>query len=248
VSSEALLAALAAGEPGRLDVDPAAQLARAETDVAVGWLDGEAFVTFAGADRADFLHRLLTADLAQLAADRGRRSLLLDTRGRIVADLDLWGGEQAWLGAVDRQQRPALVEQLRRYVLRADVTIEADDRIALVLAGPGSDELLRVAGAAEPDARYVSVDAIVGGAAVRLLRSDRFPWGCVLVVEEGVEAVVRALHAAAPGLASSPAASSRRRPGSTVRSASRKDATWARRPWRGFTIAVTSTGSFAGCS
>jgi len=200
VSSETLLAALNGREPGRLDEDPVAQLARAETGVAIGWLDREAFLAFAGADRGAFLHRLLTADLALLDANRGRRSLLLDTKGKIVADLDIWGGEPTWMGVIDRDLQTLVVEQLRRYVLRADVTIEAGEQTALALVGPGSDALLQAVGAASPEGPYLSVESTIAGVRVRVLRSDRVPWGCVLVAEEGVAAVIAALYMAAPGL------------------------------------------------
>ncbi|MFW6060827.1 MAG: aminomethyl transferase family protein, partial [Phycisphaeraceae bacterium] len=40
-----------------------------------------------GADRAEFLHRMLTCDLQRLAGGTTRRGFQLNDKGRIVADL-----------------------------------------------------------------------------------------------------------------------------------------------------------------
>jgi folate-binding protein YgfZ len=201
VSLQLLLSALQAGDIDQLPAgDAVAQTAAAEQAVGVGWLTGESTVRIAGDDRAAFLHRLLTADLSTLSPDQGRRSLLLDTRGKIVADVDLWGGAKAWRAVVDRRVRGAFVDQLKRYVLRADVALEPTDEVLLVILGAGASSLLERVGAAPPTVKYGAASARIGGVSVWLQRSDRIPWGVRVVVPERAAEVVEVLAAADPGL------------------------------------------------
>lgn len=197
--AERLLAALDGGTPA-LDEDVEAQLQAARTGAAIGWLAGECFVRIGGSERAAFLHRLLTGDLATLDPQRGRRSLLLDTRGHVLADLDVWGGEEQWTAMLERDVRDRTLETLRRFVLRADVMLEPSEEIALVVAGSEAEALLRRLGAV-PAGDYAMARVRIDGAEVAIRRSARVPWGWVLQTERPAAALIAALERTAPELA-----------------------------------------------
>lgn len=199
MSAERLCAALDGGG-AQLDDDPAAQLASAGAGVAIAWLGDEAFLRIGGQDRASFLHRILTAELATLAPGHGRRSLLLDNRGRVLADIDVWGGADAWFAGLDRSVRDETAATLERFILRAEVTVERVERTALALTGPGAPALLERAGLQVPAEPYEAHDGVIASAPILLVRSARVPWGFEMIVEGPPRAVVEDLLGIDPGL------------------------------------------------
>ncbi|MEO0587062.1 MAG: hypothetical protein AAF078_05430, partial [Planctomycetota bacterium] len=91
--------------------------------VGVMHLPHRALIGLRGNDRADFLHRLITADVN--GADPGStfRSFLLSEKGRIVADLFVHhGGDNTWL-ELDACDIPAVIEILEHKLFAEDVTI-----------------------------------------------------------------------------------------------------------------------------
>lgn len=199
MSTGRLLAALDGGA-AQLDEDPGAQLAAARTGVAIAWLGDEAFLGIGGEDRASFLHRILTADLASLVPGRGRRTLLLDNRGRVLADIDLWGGADGWLAVLDRTARDETVATLERFILRADVTVEPLERTALAVAGPAASALLEHAGLRVPAEPYDAHEGTIAGAPILLVRSARVPWAFEMITEGAPRQIVEGLLGIEPGL------------------------------------------------
>ena len=78
-----------------------------------------------GPDWRSFLQGLLTQDVETLATGEIRFGALLTAQGRLLHDLFLIGREDGcWLD-VEADQRPALIQRLTIYKLRAKVTLEA---------------------------------------------------------------------------------------------------------------------------
>lgn len=106
-----------------------------------------------GADRVDFLHRMLTQDLRGLAAGpaetaRGVRSFWLNRKGRIEADLLLMARADDLLIDVDAHLVGPTIQSLGSYAFAEDVVFE-DARQSfhrLSIHGPRAWEVLRWAG------------------------------------------------------------------------------------------------------
>jgi folate-binding protein YgfZ len=91
-------------------------------------LDSRALIRVSGPDARPFLHNLLTQDVETLAPGELRFGALLSPPGRLLFDLFLWGEPDAVVLEVSADRRDALLQRLAMYQLRAQVTVEADDR------------------------------------------------------------------------------------------------------------------------
>ena len=98
-------------------------------------LDDRALIRVSGPDARAFLQGLLTQDVETLAPGELRFGALLSPPGRLLFDLFLWGEADAVVLDVAADRRNALLQRLAMYRLRAQVTIEPDDRPVLVTWG-----------------------------------------------------------------------------------------------------------------
>lgn len=96
-----------------------------------------AVIEVSGGERLDFLHKMLTNDTKSLQSGQGRRALLLSRAGRILADLIvLETGSSAWL-VLDACDAAGLVEELQKYIIMEDVTLQRRDELwQVALHGP----------------------------------------------------------------------------------------------------------------
>ena len=109
-------------------------------------------VELTGGDRRDFLHRMVTGDINRLKPGRGCRAFLLDTRGRIVADLTVLHEAERTLLEVDVFQTAEVVKTLDNYLFSEDVVL-SDGRggfTKITLHGPASAKLLEALGEGSP--------------------------------------------------------------------------------------------------
>lgn len=91
-------------------------------------LDSRALIRVSGPDARPFLHNLLTQDVETLTEGELRFGALLSPPGRLLFDLFLIGEADGVLLDVAADRRDALLQRLSMYKLRAQVTVEADDR------------------------------------------------------------------------------------------------------------------------
>lgn len=172
-------------EPVRvLDYGDAAREERALRDgVAITWRSWRGGLRVTGQERAPFLHRLLSGRVTGLAVGTGSHALLLDQRGKVIADLDLWIDEDQILLLADTRVLSTVASVLRRYILRSAVSIEAiDDSTVLALGGPGVAEVLaRVE--AEPPTQGALVATEIDGSEVRVLQRWREPRSFEMLVQ-----------------------------------------------------------------
>ena len=89
----------------------------------------------AGADRTAFLHRLLTADIAGLESDTSRPCMLLDTKGRVQALMEIVATPDAVVGFAHQDAVALVVTTLERYVLGADVAFTPQELAVVGLRG-----------------------------------------------------------------------------------------------------------------
>jgi len=155
-------------------------------------------IRITGGDRLDFLNRMLTQELKGLTPFHVRRSLWLNRKGRIDADLRLIALEDAILLDLDATAVPRAMQTLDAYIIAEDVTLEdeTDRSHRLSLHGPAALELLRsvsdhVAGA--PTADFPEGAAAV----VRIAGCDVIADRHDFTGEPGVELLIPVEHAGA---------------------------------------------------
>lgn len=92
-------------------------------------LDSRALIRVSGPDARPFLHNLLTQDVETLAEGELRFGALLSPPGRLLFDLFLIGESDGVLLDVSADRREALLQRLSMYKLRAQIRVEADERL-----------------------------------------------------------------------------------------------------------------------
>ncbi len=104
--------------------DPRAEYEAVRAAAGLLDLSFQGKVRFTGADRADFLNRMLSNDVKSLPAGSGCRAFLLDPKGHVVAYLALHVLAEDVLAETDPPMAAAMIEMLSRYVVADDVIIE----------------------------------------------------------------------------------------------------------------------------
>lgn len=175
------------GDPLPLHLgDPTAEVEAARRAAGLGIRTGRGQLLFAGEDRHEFLHRMLTASIRPGGPGSGVRTLMLDGKGHVIADLDLLEDAAGLLGVTGRSAARDVAAGLSRYVLRARVTMEPLEGLrSLALVGPDAGSHLIAAGASLPDGVPGSTRAEVAGSPVRVVRTPTLPAGFELLVDIG---------------------------------------------------------------
>jgi tRNA-modifying protein YgfZ len=112
-------------------------------------LADRAVVRITGDDRRAFLQGLITQDIDQLSPGSALFSALLTPQGKILFDFMIAERDGAFLIDCDKDAAPALVKRLTLYKLRAKVTINIDETLAVMTTRAQPT----MAGIAYPDPR-----------------------------------------------------------------------------------------------
>ncbi len=156
-----------------------AEYAAIRRHVGVLHLPWRRVLPVSGADVRDFLHRLMSQDLASMTGGQSRRSLMLDERGHILADTVVhFGDEGSWI-ELDAFDAQTLWQRLDAVLFSEDVTL-----------GP-VEETQDEQGCAVPAWQNF---ALMGPAAVALVEALREPddgQGHPALTQAGVHQVVR---------------------------------------------------------
>ena len=96
-------------------------------------------IRVSGDGAREFLHDLVTSDVAGLAAGQARYGALLTPQGKYLADFIMLGEAQAVLIDVAATQAPALSQRLGMYRLRRKLTIEDAGLAVLQIWGEGAE-------------------------------------------------------------------------------------------------------------
>jgi len=106
-------------------------------------LPDRGILALAGADARDFLQGLISADIKRLGPESAVYATLLTPQGRLLFDFFLIEAGGRILIDCERARRDELAGKLTFYRLRAEVSIEAVDDLAVAaLFGPGALEAL----------------------------------------------------------------------------------------------------------
>jgi len=128
--------------------EPALEYKTAREAVALYPAHERALLEVGGRDRVDWLHNLLTNDIKALSPGRGCYSFALDSRGRILMDLNVLADEEVIRIDIDRSLVPKALAHFDRYTFSEDVTIHdaSDETDRLFLLGAGLEQLSEAIG------------------------------------------------------------------------------------------------------
>jgi folate-binding protein YgfZ len=107
-------------------------VAIAQIDSTTGW------IRVTGPDRVRWLNGMVTNAIQTLAPGEGCYNLVLNAQGRIQGDLNAFALEESILLETDREQIPALLAHLDRFIIMDDVELAdiSDQRNGILIAGP----------------------------------------------------------------------------------------------------------------
>ena len=101
-------------------------------------------VALTGADRASFLHALLTNDIASLPKGRGVYAAYLTPQGRMISDMRVIETGSRLLLSVDRHVAAPLAERFETLIFSEDVQAkDASDIAVLGVHGPSSARMIQ---------------------------------------------------------------------------------------------------------
>ncbi|HWD25702.1 MAG TPA: hypothetical protein VG387_00955 [Rhizomicrobium sp.] len=103
----------------------------------IAHLEDRAVLALAGPEARAFLQGLITNDVERLAPGEGIYAALLTPQGKILFDFFLVEGDGAILLDCHAAARDALLKRLTMYKLRAKVTIEAREQLAVLAEWEG---------------------------------------------------------------------------------------------------------------
>lgn len=112
-----------------------------------------AMISARGSDRARFIHSMTTNDVKSLAPGHGLYSVLLDVRGHILADLDVYCEEDQLLIATDCDLVEKIFAALGKYNIGNRTVLNRLPLSSLAVVGPKSGALLREALGVTPPAQ-----------------------------------------------------------------------------------------------
>ncbi|MEQ8819587.1 MAG: hypothetical protein RLY93_05035 [Sumerlaeia bacterium] len=142
-------------------------------------------VRAAGPDREDYLNRRLSQKMLAFAEGEGRRAALLDSVGKMEADMEVFASGEELILLAPPVLRVHLRSKLDLYVFSEDVQFrDASEAMAsFALIGPKRAEVLKIIGLENPaarDRRFV-MGQVQDGPEVAALSSELFPGGVVFM-------------------------------------------------------------------
>jgi len=99
-------------------------------------------IAVTGADRARFLHGMVSNEVKKLAPGSGNYTAMLNAQGQVLADLRLYAEEDRILIDADASLRDKILTLLKRYIIADKVALEPIPIFALAFQGPNSRPLL----------------------------------------------------------------------------------------------------------
>jgi folate-binding protein YgfZ len=170
---------------------------------------GRGRLEVSGPEAAAFLHRLLANDVRAVAQGGGQRNLLLDSKGKVLFEFELYRVEEArFVLSVPPGRAAALRAALERYHFSEKVAFadSSANYAPLLVLGPRSDALLKqVLGCEVPDEEYAWATGSFEGAPLLAARTRAFGSRAARLVATAEQAphlwsALRAAGAAAAGI------------------------------------------------
>lgn len=96
-------------------------------------LNNRAVITITGQDRLTFLEGLLTNRVNDMQKGDARYAGLLTPQGKVISEIILYATDQALILEIAKERQQVVIQRLKLYKMRADVTIEAADDLGVVI-------------------------------------------------------------------------------------------------------------------
>jgi folate-binding protein YgfZ len=130
-----------------------------------GW---HALIELSGPDRSRYLNAIVSNDVKSLGEGHGILALLLDPKGHILAELEIYALKNRLLTLSHASSRQRTVETLDKYIIMDDVTLEdATDKLgSFAVEGPFAAKMLEKAYGinleefADLDIRSIHIDSM----------------------------------------------------------------------------------------
>jgi folate-binding protein YgfZ len=135
-------------EPGKIPVaysDPEEEYWTIRRTVGLADISDLGRLRITGKDRVSFLNGLLTNDVSQLKENGGQRSVLLNSKARVLADLYLYPQTDSLLVDTGESAASHVKETLDRFIITEDVQIHdaSADLVQITVQGPKSSEAIK---------------------------------------------------------------------------------------------------------
>lgn len=157
--------------------DPSAEYWAVKQKVGVMDASHRGCLKITGSERVNFLNGIVTNDVAKLPLGSGCYALMLNQKGRIVADMVVYSFEDYFLIDLEPSLGGKAKESMERYIISEDVQVEdvSEDFGRISVQGPEARRLLGKLTAAElkGDAEFSSqmVNAFGGSVVCRVSRT-----------------------------------------------------------------------------
>ncbi|HEY4877833.1 MAG TPA: glycine cleavage T C-terminal barrel domain-containing protein [Candidatus Acidoferrales bacterium] len=140
----------------------------ASESVAIFDTNWHAIIELSGPDRSRYLNAIVSNDVKNLGEGHGLLALLLDPKGHILAELEIYALKNRLLTLFHASLRHRTVETLDKYIIMDDVTLEdvTDKLGSFAIEGPFAAKMLDKAYGinleefADLDIRSVHIDSI----------------------------------------------------------------------------------------
>lgn len=131
-----------------------------------------AIISARGSDRTRFLHNMTTNDVKGLTPGRGQYAVMLDVKGHILADLEIYCEDDQFLIATDLDLVDKVLGGLGKYNIGGRVPLERLPLAAISVAGPKSGDVLREFLHAPLPEPWTFNNTVFGGRSLRVIHDD----------------------------------------------------------------------------
>lgn len=148
------------------------EVAAARGSVALAALPWRSHVLMRGSHRQRWFHNMTTCDVKGRAPGQGNFGLVVEGKGKTVADFLLDVHEDHFVVELARQRIEPALAQLRRFLIADDVRLEPTEGLSvLALVGPRAEATLADVGLPTPAEDFAHAAGELAGVAVSVRRN-----------------------------------------------------------------------------
>ncbi len=101
-------------------------------------------IDISGKDRVDFIHRMVTNDVKNLAPGTGCYACLLNAQAKVISDMNVWMTESKIVLGVEPGFAAKTIEALEKFIVTDDVALKdtTNELIGFGVIGPAAEKLI----------------------------------------------------------------------------------------------------------
>jgi folate-binding protein YgfZ len=139
----------------------------------LGW---RAKIVITGADRVRWLNGMVTNNIKDLPLNHGNYNFLLNSQGRILADMYIYNRGEYLLLDTDHSQREKVMKTMDHFIIMDDVELadSSETLSAIGVCGPKADQILQAAGLNASGLQPLEVrDSVVNNVGISVVRGPQ---------------------------------------------------------------------------